>query len=120
MSRIVSCNRVRVPRFGSSSACRYTIRAMVLSSISRLAVHQADLRVAEHAGARSLELYRGLGDTVMAALSLQQLGRAAQLRADFGTARQLLEETLSAYRQGRISRNRSEEHTSELQSQSNL
>jgi hypothetical protein len=41
----------------------------------------------------------------MAALSVQVLGRSAQLRADFDTARRLLEETLSAYRKSRTSEN---------------
>jgi hypothetical protein len=72
--------------------------------VSRLAVHQGDVRAAEQAGTDSLELYRELGDTAMGALSLQQLGRSAQLRADFDKARRLLEETLSAYPKSRNSR----------------
>jgi predicted ATPase/DNA-binding XRE family transcriptional regulator len=86
-------------------ADRLSDRARVFWSISLLAGLQFDVGAVEKAACRSLELYRRLGDAGGAAMALFQLGRAAQLRGDFGKARELLEETLALLEKSRLSEN---------------
>ncbi len=82
-------------------ARRLSSRAKALTSLGLLAATQGDLKVAEQASQGSLDLHRRLGDVRGCARPLSWLGRVSELRADFDTARNFLEEARTICQQTR-------------------
>lgn len=76
-----------------------TVRAKALSGAARMAWTQSDYTQAAALGARSLELYRALGDRQGSAAMLNLLGLAAQHQGEYGSATALFEEGLALRRE---------------------
>ncbi len=76
-----------------------SIRAKALNGAGWLAFMRSDYERADESCGAALELYRELGDTRGAALSLHRLGQVASKRDNPAWARALLEESLALYRQ---------------------
>jgi hypothetical protein len=81
---------------------RLLVRAQALVGIAQLTVNRGELTVAEEAASRSLQLDREASCAAETAWPLIYLSRVAQMRAEFGPARQFLEETLAVCRESGV------------------